>query len=194
MPPISRRRALTYAAVLLAVLALGGRYALAGEDTPAEPSSAPVLEAAPAPRRMLVVHVVGAVRRPGLYRLAEGSRIDDAIREAGGPRPRAAVELVNLAAEIADGQQIVVPARDRSGAPAASPPGAAGLPAAGGKVHLNSATLEELDALPGVGPVTAQRILDFRAAHGAFSSVEELDAVPGIGPARLEQLKPLVEL
>ena len=137
-------------------------------------------------------HIVGAVRRPGLYELAEGSRIDEAIRKAGGPKPKAALELVNLAAPVADGQQIVVPARgDITAARAAADP-AQSLPTA--KVHLNTATLEQLDSLPGVGPVTAQRILDYRTEHGAFQSVEELDAVSGIGPARLEQLKPLVQL
>nr|MBA2536885.1 helix-hairpin-helix domain-containing protein [Actinomycetota bacterium] len=111
--------------------------------------------------------------------------------------PRAALELVNLAAPVADGQQVVVPLRTRTAATAGAAPGegsASGTAPAGGPVHLNSATLEELDTLPGVGPVTAQQILDYRTAKGAFSSIEELDAVPGIGPARLEQLRPLVAL
>jgi competence protein ComEA len=146
----------------------------------------------PAPARTVVVHIVGSVRRPGLYELAEGSRIDDAIRKAGGTKPRAALELVNLAAPVADGQQIVVPARSAPGAGAAGASDVASTPA--GPVHLNTATLAELDALPGVGPVTAQKILDYRAEHGAFQSIEELDAVSGIGPARLEQLKALVQL
>ena len=96
--------------------------------------------------------------------------------------------LVNLAAPVADGQQVVVPVRGES----AGVDSATATP--GGKVRLNSATLEDLDGLPGIGPVTAQKILDYRAEHGAFQSVEELDAVPGIGPARLADLKPLVEL
>jgi competence protein ComEA len=132
--------------------------------------------------------VVGAVRRPGLYRLKDGSRVADAVTRAGGPTPKAQIELVNLAARIADGEQIVVPRRGVAG-----PSGlAAGAPAVAGPVHLNSATLEQLDALPGVGPVTAQKILDYRQQHGAFSSVDELDAISGIGPARLEQLRDLV--
>jgi competence protein ComEA len=190
MPEISRRRALAYVAAVLALLAVGGRYALDRSEPEARPA-AHALVAEPAPPRKLVVHVVGAVRAPGLYRLDEGSRVDDAIREAGGPKSKAALELVNLAAPVADGQQVVVPLRG-AGAAAAADPSAAAI--GGGKVHLNSATLEDLDALPGVGPVTAQKILDYRAAHGAFQSVDELDAVPGIGPARLAQLKPLVDL
>lgn len=192
MPTISRGRALAYAAVLLAALALAGRYALGG-DAPAEPRPrATVVEARPAAAPSLTVHVVGAVRVPGLYRLREGSRVDDAIRRAGGAKPKAALELVNLAAPVADGQQVVVPAQGEAGPVSAGTAGGNALP--GGLVHLNSATLEELDTLPGVGPVTAQRIIDYRTANGAFSSIDELDAVPGIGPARLEQLRPLVGL
>jgi competence protein ComEA len=199
MPAISRRRAVSSALFLLVLLVLAGRYALRGgeheQPAPAQPALA---AAAPAPARQVVVHVVGAVRLPGLYRLREGSRIDDAIGLAGGPKPKAALELVNLAAPVADGQQVVVPLRGSAGSagPTSSPaPGAPATPGApGGVVHLNSATLEELDTLPGIGPVTAQKILDYRAANGAFKSVEELDAVSGIGPARLEQLLPLVGL
>src|SRR6185295_13182859 len=138
----------------------------------------------------LYVDVVGAVRRPGLYRLKEGARVADAVTRAGGPTPKAQIELVNLAARIADGEQIVVPRRGL-GAPVGAA-GAAGGTAAPGPVHLNSATLEQLDALPGVGPVTAQKILDYRQKHGAFGSVDELDAISGIGPARLETLRDLV--
>jgi competence protein ComEA len=139
---------------------------------------------AEAPR--LVVHVVGAVRRAGLFRLPEGARVADALTRAGGPTARADLSLVNLAAPLADGQQVVVP---RRGAPG-SPP--AGAPATGMKVSLAMATVEQLDELPGVGPVTAQKIVDWRATHGPFRSVEDLDAIPGIGPARVEQLRDLV--
>jgi competence protein ComEA len=189
MPEISRGRALAYLVAVLAVLAVGGRYLREGDEAES-PSAAHMLAAEPAPVRMLVVHVVGAVRAPGLYELSEGSRIDDAISKAGGAKPRAALELVNLAAPVADGQQVVVPVRTAEGA---GPSGSSGS-APGGKVHLNSATLEELDALPGIGPITAQKILDYRAANGAFRSVDELDAVPGIGPARMAELEPLVDL
>lgn len=192
MPSISRAQAVAYALVLLALLTVAGRVALgAGSSEPGPAAASVALDVEEAPPRELVVHVAGAVVRPGLYRLPEGSRIDDAIAEAGGARPKAALDLVNLAAPVADGQQILVPGA--GAAPAAAGGGAPGA-TPGGKVHLNSATLEQLDELPGVGPVTAQQILDYRSANGAFRSVEELDAVPGIGPARLEQLLPLVDL
>jgi competence protein ComEA len=192
MPPISRARALAYAVVLLVVLTVAGRVALGGEAEPAAGVQSIALDVEEEPPREVVVHVAGGVLQPGLYRLPEGSRVDDAIAEAGGARPRAALDLVNLAAPVADGQQVIVPLR--GSVSAAAGPAASDLGTTGGKVHLNSATLEQLDELPGVGPVTAQQIIDYRTANGAFRSVEELDAVPGIGPARLEQLRPLVDL
>jgi competence protein ComEA len=136
----------------------------------------------------LVVDVAGAVRRPGLYRLAHGARVADAIALAGGATRRADVDAVNLAAPLADGLQVVVPRRGTAGGSSGS--GAA--PSATAPVDLNSATVEQLDALPGIGPSTAQKIVDFRQAHGAFHSLEELDAVPGIGAGRIAQLKGLV--
>ena len=191
MPTISRARALAYAVTLLVLLTIAGRVALGGgEARPVASVASVALDVQEEPPRKLVVHVAGAVNRPGLYELDDGSRIDDAIAEAGGAKPKAALELVNLAAPVADGQQVLVPAR---GTPAAS--GVESGPAApGGKVSLNSATIEQLDALPGIGPVTAQQIVDFRETNGGFGSIEELDAVPGIGPARLEQLRALVDL
>ena len=189
---VTRPRALAAAALLVAALFLGGRYLVgSGTATVERQAAAPaVVEAAPAPR--LVVHVVGAVRRPGLYRLAHGARIADAVRRAGGATRRADLSLVNLAAQVSDGTQVVVPRREvvQAGTGGAEA-GGEGSAAAGGPVHLNTATVEQLDALPGVGPVTAQKILDYREQHGAFSSVDDLDAIPGIGPARLEQLRDL---
>jgi competence protein ComEA len=184
---VSRRRALAGLLLLAAALLVAGRH-LAGAGTATAPSDAKSpLEAveASAPAA-LVVHVVGAVRRPGLYRLREGSRIADAVERAGGATRRADLSLVNLAAPVADGGQVVVPRR----APAVGAPAGGGATTTG-PVHLNTATLEQLDELPGIGPSTAQKILDFRDEHGAFTSVDELDAVPGIGPARLEQLREL---
>jgi competence protein ComEA len=191
LPEISRRRALAYVLALLAVLALAGRVAF--KDDTRAPAAAPrELRAQPAPARKLIVHVVGQVFKPGLYSLPDGSRVDDAISRAGGPKPRAALEAVNLAAPVADGQQVIVPSRREAAQALAGGPVAGG--AAGGRVHLNSATLEQLDELPGIGPVTAQKILDYRDEHGAFGSVDELDAVPGIGPATLDELRDIVDL
>jgi competence protein ComEA len=153
----------------------------------------PVLRA-PRPARAassggkLVVDVAGAVRRPGLHELAPGTRIADALAAAGGATSRADVNAVNLAAPVADGEQIVVPARGSGTAAGSS--GATPSPTA--PLDLNTASLEQLDALPGIGPTTAQKILDYRQAHGSFHSVDELDAVPGIGQGRLAQLKGLV--
>jgi competence protein ComEA len=190
MPQISRGRALAYVAALLVVLVVGGRLAFTDAEGQPEHPAVVAMRASPAPAKKLIVHVVGGVRRPGLYRLDDGSRVDDAIRIAGGPKPKAALELINLAAPVADGEQVVVPLKGKAGTVAtAEVPGAPPEP-----MHLNSATLEELDTLPGIGPVTAQKILDYRTEHGAFSSVDELDSVPGIGPARLAELKDLVDL
>jgi competence protein ComEA len=185
--PLSRRQMLVGAALLLAVLAFAGRFLLqrgaaaAPAFRPAPPPTAPIA------RVPLVVDVVGAVRREGLLRLPQGSRIADAIARAGGTTRRADLAQVNLAAPLADGEQVVVPARGQA------PPGTAapgGAPA--GPVHLSTATVEQLDALPGIGPVTAQKIVAYRQQHGAFRSVAELDAIPGIGPARIDELKGLV--
>lgn len=185
---LSRRQLLAGGLVALVLLILAGRLLLHSGASASVPVPAPIVPSTTEAARAVVVDVVGAVRRPGLYRLSQGARIADALARAGGPTPKAQVELVNLAAPVSDGEQIVVP---RRGAVAASGgTGGAAVPA--GPVHLNTATLEQLDALPGVGPVTAQKILDFRQEHGAFGSVDELDAIPGIGPARLEQLRDLV--
>ena len=135
------------------------------------------------------IDVAGAVRRPGLYKLPSGSRVQDAIVAAGGATRKAQLDAVNLAAPVADGEQIVVPGSGAGGAAAASSP-AGSSPSA--PLDLNSATLEQLEALPGIGPVTAQKILDYRQQHGAFHAVAELEGVPGIGPAHLAQLKGLV--
>ncbi|HKI91634.1 MAG TPA: ComEA family DNA-binding protein [Gaiellaceae bacterium] len=184
---VSRRRLLAGAVLVACALVLLVRHL--GGGSAAAPAVAPVRVARAAPVKQLVVDVVGAVARPGLYRLGKGTRIADAVARAGGATGKAALALVNLAAPLADGEQVVVPARGAAGAAAASPP-AAGTPAA--PLDLNTATAEQLDALPGVGPSTAAKIVAFRQQHGAFHSLSELDAVPGIGPSRIAQLKGLV--
>jgi competence protein ComEA len=185
--PFTRRQIAIGAAAILAVVLLGNRLLFRAEAPAAPPIPTAAARTTAVSQGELVVDVVGAVRRPGLYRLAHGARVADALARAGGATAKAQLDLVNLAAPIADGQQIVVPRRGSAGVAGSAAPGSPS-----GPVHLSTATLEQLDALPGVGPVTAQKILDYRQQHGAFSSVDELDAVPGIGPARLEQLKGLV--
>lgn len=147
-----------------------------------------VASARPASPKLLVVEVTGAVRRPGIVRLAPGSRVVDALAAAGGLRPGTPPGSVNLAALLSDGQQVVV------GAPAAAPGAPPGSAPTGGPLDLNAATLAQLDALPGVGPVLAQRILDWRTAHGRFNKVDDLGEVGGIGPRKLADLRARVRV
>jgi competence protein ComEA len=136
-----------------------------------------------------VVDVSGAVRHPGVYKLPPGARVLDALRRAGGARRGADLQAVNLAAKVADGVQIVVPRKGASGGGAATSGASGGGGAPAGPVNLNTATAEQLDGLDGVGPATAQKILDYRRQHGGFSSVSQLDQIPGIGPKKLAALR-----
>jgi competence protein ComEA len=143
----------------------------------------------------IVVHVAGRVRHPGVYRLPSGARVDDALRAAGGVLPGVDPNGLNLAEKLSDGVQVLVGVPGAAGV--AGGPGAGGAPGAAahaGPLDLNTATLAELDALPGVGPATAQRILDWRDKHGGFTSVDQLDDVSGIGAAKLDTLRPLVRV
>ncbi len=182
----AQRRLLAAVVLLGALLVLGVPRLLHRGGTHV---AIPVLRAprpAAVPRASkLVVDVAGAVRRPGLHALPPGTRIADAVAAAGGATAKADLNAVNLAAPVADGEQILVPTRGMGAA-------SGGAPSPKAPLDLNTASLEQLDALPGIGPTTAQKILDYRQAHGAFHSVAELDAVPGIGQGRLEQLKGLV--
>jgi competence protein ComEA len=190
IPALSRRQLFGAVAAVVVLLLLVIRHLDDGG------SAAPAVTPLPAPRakppaaKLLVVDVAGAVRHPGLYRLRSGSRIDDAIAAAGGSTAKAQLDSVNLAAPVADGEQVVVPRPGAAGAAAPGAPAAGSSPSA--PLDLNSATLEQLEGLPGIGPVTAQKILDYRQEHGAFHSVAELEGVPGIGPAHMAQLKGLV--
>ena len=184
----AQRRLLAAALVLIGVLVLvAPRLVHRGGQCSHTPCAlAPPLRAAgtvrTAPR--LVVDVAGAVRRPGIYRLATGTRVDDAVAAAGGGTARADIAAVNLAAPLSDGEQVLVPARGAAGA--------AGASAGSTVVDLNSATAEQLDTLPGIGPSTAAKIVAYRQQHGAFHSLAELDAISGIGPSKLAELKGLV--
>ena len=198
MPPLDRRTLLFgLAAILLlaaAVTFLRGRGGEASPPMPIVTSSAVtdgVGGVAPAQDEPLVVYVTGAVKQPGVYQLAQGKRVVDAIQKAGGVTAKADAITVNLAALLIDGEQVIVPEAFTPGAGAA-PTGAGPAPATSGVVHLNSADVTALDALPGVGPATAQRILDWRDAHGGFKTVDDLMEVPGIGPSKFEALRDLV--
>jgi competence protein ComEA len=151
------------------------------------------VSAAPPRDTSSTVHVVGAVRRAGVYRLRAGQRVQDAIARAGGATAHADLQAINLAAKVADGQQIVVPRKGSGGGAAAgsvaAEPGGGAAGPASGPVNLNSATAEQLDTLDGVGPATAQKILQFRQQHGGFSSIDDLSQIAGIGPKKLESLR-----
>lgn len=193
LPSLSRRRLAAGAVLLAVVLVLALRHLGGGGAAP--PVVAPVAPARatrPAPVELLVVDVAGAVRRPGLYRLRQGTRIDDAIAAAGGATAKAQLDSVNLAAPVADGEQVLVPGRGIAAAASPASPAAAGAASPSAPLDLNTATAEQLDALPGVGPVTAQKIIAYRTAHGPFHAVAELEGVPGIGPAKMAELKGLV--
>jgi competence protein ComEA len=191
---------LIWALAAIVVVVAGARLLDSGSGAAAGPPPPVSVEGPREPRgdSGLYVHVAGEVRRPGLYRVPAGSRVAAALARAGGPSRRAALTTVNLAAKVEDGQQVVVPGRGAAAAPAASSAtagdataGGAAAPAAG-PVSLSSATVEQLDALDGIGPTLAQRILAYRQAHGGFRSVDELRQVEGIGDKRFESLRQAV--
>jgi len=192
-------------ALALAVLAAGAAAALGVLWLLARPETAvvaapPVIEAptagmssAPSGPSELLVHVAGHVATPGVYRLPPGGRVADALGLAGGPLPDAALDSVNLARPLVDGEQVVVPGPGQP-LPGPGPPSGGSAPSSGssrrpdGTLDLNLATAEELEELPGVGPVLAQRILEHRAAIGRFASVGELRDVTGIGEKTFQAL------
>ena len=189
MLPIPPQRLLLYAAVAVAVVLIGLRMEGGGTSSssyssPGRPTASP----APAGPAVVVVDVVGAVRRPGVYRLPEGARVQDAVRRAHATR-RANLQGLNLAERLADGEQVVVPGPGQAAAAVAAAPGSPQSP-----VHLNSASLEQLETLDGIGPSLAQRIIDYRTQHGGFRSLEELDQVSGFGPARMAAMRGHVAL
>ena len=216
MPDLSRSELAAYAACFVLVVVIGWRVlrsdgeasravggggaaavsttGTGGSGAGERGSGAPSVSVAPARDGSAVVHVVGAVHRPGVYRLRVGQRVQEAIRRAGGTKGGADLQAINLAAKVADGQQVVVPRRAASGGAVAAGAGAGASGAAAGAtpaapVNLNSATAEQLDTLDGVGPATADKILEYRTQHGGFSSIDDLAQVSGIGPKKLEALR-----
>jgi competence protein ComEA len=190
LPP---RQLAACALALVAVSLLGAWHLMragGGEGGAAEgPPAAIRVDGDGADGGSVIVHVAGAVRRPGVYRMRPSARVDDAVGRAGGATRRADLSQVNLAAKVEDGRQVVVPERVRAGAAGAAAETAPDVP-----LNLNTATLEQLDELDGIGPATAQSILDYREEHGGFGSVEELGQVPGIGEVRLASLREQVRV
>lgn len=189
MPELSRTQVAVYGAIAVALLLVGAR-AIRVEDG-AESSFAAAgggVGSGSGEFRLsgqagdLIVDVAGAVERPGVYRLPAGSRVDDAIRRAGGASAGSMLEAVNRAARLADGQQVVVPERGPGGA-------AASAASEEGPISLGTATVEQLDTIDGIGPVTAADIVEFRDQHGGLASVDQLDQISGIGPATMESLR-----
>ena len=191
MPELSRSQIAVYGAIAVALLLLGAR-AIRAEGDSGEPGSSFSADGgsgftvhSSGSSGDVVVDVTGAVARPGVYRLPAGARVTDAVERAGGASGGALLEAINLAARLADGQQVVVPKRAPAGAPLAAGAGAAEE----GPISLGTATVEQLDTIDGIGPVTAQDIVEFRDEHGGLSSIDQLDQVSGIGPATMESLR-----
>jgi competence protein ComEA len=196
MPELSRSQLAIYGAVAVALLLLGARairaegsgdssYSSSLNSSPSAAGSGSFTLDSGSSGGDVVVDVTGAVARPGVYRLPSGARVTDAVHRAGGATGSAMLEAINLAARLADGQQVVVPKRGPGGAPLA----AAGTASEEGPISLGTATVEQLDTIDGIGPVTAQDIVEFREQHGGLPSVDQLDQVSGIGPATMESLR-----
>jgi competence protein ComEA len=190
MLDLSRSQVVVYAAIAVALLLVGARAIRAegaGSAAPFTPSTATSGEISlkSGGGGDIVIDVAGAVRRPGVYRLPAGARVVDAIDRAGGPAGAAMLEGINRAARLTDGQQVMVPERGPGGAIATE----TGAAVADGPISLGSATVEQLETIDGIGPVTAGKIVEYRDQHGGLASVDQLDQVSGIGPATMESLR-----
>lgn len=195
MPDLSRSQVVVYGAVAVALLFVGARairaegssnvHSFASKETTGAASGGGSFGLSDGGGSDIVVDVAGAVRRPGVYRLPVGARVTDAVERAGGASGKALLEAINLAARLADGQQVMVPEQGPSGAPT----GTAGVAGEDGPISLGTATAEQLDTIDGIGPVTAEKIVEYRDQHGGLSSVEQLDQVSGIGPATMQSLR-----
>src|SRR5262245_54369566 len=184
MPEFSRSQLALYAVIAVAVLIVGARWIRSGDggsSGAAELSFAADSSFTREGTQDVVVHVAGAVRRPGVYRLPAGSRVTEAGKRAGGFDGGANQNAINLAARLSDGQQVVVPGPGTAAASSAD--------GGSGPVSLGSATADQLDQVEGIGPVTAQKIIEFRDQHGGLSSIEQLDQLDGIGPSTMQTLR-----
>ena len=191
---IDKPQLAVYAAAAIAIALIGARYlrdSRPAGDAGGAAKAVPVrVSGEQRPGGPVVIQVAGEVRRPGVYRLSAGQRVQDAVRLAGGLTPKADLAGVNLAQKAEDGRQVIVPARGATVAAAGSvaSTSASGAPPSA-PINLNTATPEQLDQLDGVGPATAQKILAWRKEHGGFRSVDDLKQISGIGPKRFESLK-----
>jgi len=193
---LSRGELIGLVALLAVTLGGAGLWYVRSLPRPVEVSTAPSggtasapVPASPSPEVVVLVDVAGWVRHPGVYEFTEGARVIDAIDAAGGARPGALLQALNLAAPLADGTQILVP---REGQEGVAPPPVSGGAVAGGLIDVNTATAIELEELPGVGEVIAQAIVDYRTENGPFTSIDQLVDVSGIGDATLESIRDLV--
>jgi competence protein ComEA len=193
---LSRGELVGLVALLAVTLGGAGLWYVRSLPRPVEVATAPIggtasapASASPSPEVVVLVDVAGWVRRPGVYEFTEGARVIDAIDAAGGARSGAVLEALNLAAPLTDGTQILVP---REGQEGVAPAPVTGGAVAGGLVNVNSAIATELEELPGIGEVIAQRIIDYRTENGPFATVDELLDVSGIGDAILESIRELV--
>jgi competence protein ComEA len=200
---LSRSQLLVYGAVAVVLLLVGARWIRSGDssgetaggvtyaDSAKDSGSGGALAVDAEGGSDVVVDVAGAVTDPGVYRLPAGARVNDAVQRAGGSTARAEMDALNLAARLTDGQQIIIPARAESPVGVAAGSGVAGGaptdPAA--PINVGTASVEDLDTIEGIGPVTAQKILEFRDQHGGISSVDQLDQIDGIGPATMDALR-----
>lgn len=189
MSELSRSQLIACGAVAVALLLVGARAIRAeGGDGAApftpSPDTSGKFSLNSSGGADIVIDVAGAVRRPGVYRLPAGARVVDAIDRAGGPAGGAMLEGINRAARLTDGQQVMVPERGPGGTIAT-----AGSGAEDGPIGLGSATVEQLETIDGIGPVTAGKIVEYRDQHGGLASVDQLDQVSGIGPATMESLR-----
>jgi len=186
VPRLSLFQLLVYGSLAVAILLVGARWLRSSEQPAANAGGRAWSFAADETKEKqatygdVVVHVAGAVGKPGVYRLPAGSRVVDALERAGGASGAASPDGINLAARLTDGQQVVVPSRSTARS--------AGI-AGGGPVSVGTATEAQLDEIEGIGPVTARRIIEFRQRNGGIATVEQLDRIEGIGPATMRALR-----